>query len=89
MGERPTRRRYRRPFAACRCRWLVHFRRSPNETGASPHFSVGVLQFTNLSGDPSQDYFADGVTENLTIEASRIRNSFVIVHNTAFTYKRK
>ena len=48
-----------------------------------------VLPFTNLSGDPSQDYFADGVTENLTTDLSRIRNSFVIARNTAFTYKGK
>jgi adenylate cyclase len=48
-----------------------------------------VLPFTNLSGDPSQDYFADGVTENLTTDLSRIRNSFVIARDTAFTYKGK
>jgi TolB-like protein len=51
------------------------------------HLSVVVLPFTNLSGDPSQDYFADGITENLTTDLSRIRNSFVIARNTAFTYK--
>jgi adenylate cyclase len=48
-----------------------------------------VLPFTNLSGDPKQDYFADGITENLTTDLSRIRNSFVIAQNTAFTYKGK
>ncbi len=48
-----------------------------------------MLPFTNLSGDPAQDYFADGVTENLTTDLSRIRNSFVIARNTAFTYKGK
>ena len=48
-----------------------------------------VLPFTNLSNDPAQDYFADGVTENLTTELSRIRNSFVIARNTAFTFKGK
>ena len=53
------------------------------------HLSVVVLPFTNLSGDPSQDYFADGITENLTTELSRIRNSFVIARNTAFTFKGK
>jgi adenylate cyclase len=53
------------------------------------HLSVVVLPFTNLSGDPSQDYFADGVTENLTTELSRIKDSFVIARNTAFTYKGK
>jgi adenylate cyclase len=53
------------------------------------HLSIVVLPFTNLSGDPAQDYFADGVTENLTTELSRIRDSFVIARNTAFTYKGK
>jgi adenylate cyclase len=53
------------------------------------HLSVVVLPFANLSGDPAQDYFADGITENLTTELSRIRDSFVIARNTAFTYKGK
>ena len=48
-----------------------------------------VLPFKNLSSDPGQDYFADGVTENLTTDLSRIRNSFVIARNTAFTFKDK
>jgi adenylate cyclase len=48
-----------------------------------------VLPFANLSGDPAQDYFADGVTENLTTDLSRIRDSFVIARNTAFTFKGK
>jgi adenylate cyclase len=51
------------------------------------HLSIVVLPFANLSGDPSQDYLADGVTENLTTELSRIRDSFIIARNTAFTYK--
>jgi adenylate cyclase len=53
------------------------------------HLSLVVLPFANLSGDPAQDYFADGVTENLTTELSRIKGSFVIARNTAFTYKGK
>ena len=48
-----------------------------------------VLPFTNLSNDPSQGYFADGITENLTTDLSRIRNSFVIARNTAFAFKGK
>src|SRR6202040_2646525 len=51
--------------------------------------SIVVLPFTNLSNDPNQDYFADGITENLTTDLSRIRNSFVIARNTAFTFKGK
>jgi adenylate cyclase len=53
------------------------------------HLSLVVLPFANLSGDPSQEYFSDGVTENLTTELSRFRDSFVIARNTAFTYKGK
>jgi adenylate cyclase len=56
---------------------------------AAAHLSVVVLPFTNLSGDPAQDYFADGVTDNLTTDLSRIRDSFVIARNTAFTFKGK
>ncbi len=41
------------------------------------HLSIVVLPFANLSGDPSQDYFVDGITENLTTDLSRIRNSFL------------
>jgi TolB-like protein len=43
----------------------------------------------SCSNDPSQDYFADGVTENLTTELSRIAGTFVIARNTAFVYKGK
>jgi adenylate cyclase len=53
------------------------------------HLSIVVLPFTNLSGDPNQDYFADGITENLTTDLSRIRDSFVIARNTAFAFKGK
>src|ERR1700683_3852449 len=53
------------------------------------HLSIVVLPFKNLSGDPSQDYFAEGITDNLTTDLSRIRNSFVIGSTTAFTYSGK
>jgi adenylate cyclase len=56
---------------------------------AAAHLSVVVLPFTNLSNDPAQDYFADGITENLTTDLSRIRDSLVIARNTAFTFKGK
>lgn len=48
-----------------------------------------MLPFANLSDDPAQDYFVDGVTESLTTDLSRIRGSFVIGRHTAFTYKGK
>ena len=62
---------------------------APAARAEAAHLSIVVLPFTNLSGDPSQDYFADGITENLTTDLSRIRNSFVIARNTAFTFKGK
>jgi TolB-like protein len=46
-----------------------------------------VLPFANLSGDPGQDYFVDGLVEALTTDLSRIPESFVIARNTAFTYR--
>ena len=54
-----------------------------------PRLSIVVLPFANLSGDPEQDYFVDGVTESLTTDLSRIDGSFVIGRHTAFTYKGK
>ena len=54
-----------------------------------PRLSMVVLPFANLSGDPEQDYFVDGVTENLTTDLSRIGGSFVIARNSAFSYKSK
>jgi adenylate cyclase len=60
-----------------------------NRPAPAAHFSIVVLPFTNLSNDPAQDYFADGVTENLTTDLSRISGSFVIARNTAFTFKGK
>jgi TolB-like protein len=51
--------------------------------------SIVVLPFTNLSSDPEQQYFADGITEDVTTDLSRIQNSFVISRNTAFSYRNK
>ena len=59
------------------------------ERPGPPRLSIVVLPFLNLGADPSQDYFVDGITETLTTDLSRIRGSFVISRNTAFTYKGK
>jgi TolB-like protein/DNA-binding winged helix-turn-helix (wHTH) protein/Flp pilus assembly protein TadD len=56
---------------------------------AVPRLSIVVLPFANLSDDPDQQYFADGVTDDLTTDLSRIADSFVISRNTAFTYRNK
>jgi TolB-like protein/class 3 adenylate cyclase len=56
---------------------------------ATPRLSLVVLPFSNIGGDPEQDYFVDGVTESLTTDLSRISGSFVIARNSAFSYKGK
>src|SRR6516164_2250089 len=55
----------------------------------APRLSIVVLPFANLSNDPDQQYFADGITEDVTTDLSRLANSFVISRNTAFTYRDK
>src|SRR5262249_28464701 len=51
--------------------------------------SVVVLPFVNLSGNPEQEYFNDGITEDLTTDLSKLSGLFVIARNSAFTYKGK
>jgi adenylate cyclase len=55
----------------------------------APRLSIVVLPFENLSGDKEQDYFADGITDDLTTDLSHLQDSFVISRGTAFTYKGK
>jgi adenylate cyclase len=62
---------------------------APTEKAGPPRLSIVVLPFANITGDPEQEYFVDGVTESLTTDLSRISGSFVIGRNTAFTYKGK
>src|SRR4051812_39469482 len=56
---------------------------------SASRLSIVVLPFNNLSKDPEQQYFVDGITDDLTTDLSRWSNSFVISRNTAFTYKGK
>jgi adenylate cyclase len=56
---------------------------------AAPRLSVVVLPFANTSGDPGQDYVADAITDDITVELSKIKGSFVIGRGTAFSYKGK
>jgi TolB-like protein/class 3 adenylate cyclase/Tfp pilus assembly protein PilF len=83
--------------------WLVNANRPAAVTTKAPapiatntpapaearHLSLVVLPFANLSNDPTQDYFADGITESLTTDLSRLSGAFVIARNTAFTFKGK
>ena len=68
---------------------LAEHERRHNSRPSSPRLSIVVLPFANLSGDPEQDYFVDGVTESLTTDLSRISGLFVIGRHTAFIYKGK
>jgi TolB-like protein/class 3 adenylate cyclase/lipopolysaccharide biosynthesis regulator YciM len=63
--------------------------RNPITSLNAPRLSIVVLPFVNLSNDPQQEYFAEGITDDLTTDLSRISGSFVIARNTAFTYKGK
>jgi TolB-like protein/DNA-binding winged helix-turn-helix (wHTH) protein len=67
----------------------VHNGGTMSISAVTPRLSIVVLPFANFGGDPEQDYFADGVTESLTTDLSRISGSFVIGRHTAFTYKGK
>jgi TolB-like protein/Tfp pilus assembly protein PilF len=55
----------------------------------APRLSIVVLPFANLSNDPDKQYFANGITEDLTTDLSRLADMFVISRNTAFTYRTK
>ena len=60
-----------------------------DKLATAPRLSIVVLPFDNLSGDKEQDYFADGITDDLTTDLSHLPDSFVIARNTALTYKGK
>jgi adenylate cyclase len=74
--------------------WWIWPATRPSPTPAvvgsvAPRLSIVVLPFANLSNDPEQQYFVDGITEDLTTDLSRIAHMFVISRNTAFTYRNK
>src|SRR5262245_46059875 len=54
-----------------------------------PSIAIAVLPFENMSGDPEQEYFADGMVEEITTALSRFKWLFVIARNSSFTYKGK
>jgi TolB-like protein/DNA-binding winged helix-turn-helix (wHTH) protein/Flp pilus assembly protein TadD len=60
-----------------------------NDAATMPPLSIVVLPFSNLSGESSQDYFVDAMTEDLITDLSRIRDAFVIARRTSFTYKHR
>ena len=58
-------------------------------TPAEEKPSIAVLPFNNMSGDPEQEYFSDGITEDIITDLSKVSALFVVARNTAFTYKGK
>jgi len=95
MGEQSVK-NIKRPVRVYACRPeavadlpAVMLPRPISQPAVAPRLSIVVLPFTNLSDDREQQYFADGITEHLTTDLSRIENMFVISRNTAFTYKGK
>jgi TolB-like protein len=59
------------------------------EQRASDRPSIAVLPFANMSGDAEQEYFADGISEDIITGLSKLRWFFVIARNSSFTYKGK
>ena len=67
----------------------THANTTPAAKAASTKPSIVVLPFNNMSGDPEQEYFSDGITEDIITDLSKVSGLFVIARNTAFTYKAK
>ncbi len=78
---------------ACGAWWILIANRTAGVAAKAPaeaaRLSIVVLPFPNLSGDPGQDYLVDALTDELISSIARIRDTFVIARNTAFTYKGK
>ena len=67
--------------------WGLYPRLAPDTPELPDAPSLAVLPFTNMSGDPEQEYFSDGITEDLITDLSKISGLFVIARNSVFTYK--
>src|SRR5438132_14182271 len=91
MGEQ-TLKNIERPVRVYRVildRAAAQARGSPDGAHQLEKPSVAVLPFNNMSGDPEQEYFSDGITEDIITDLSNISGLFVVARNTAFTYKGK
>jgi adenylate cyclase len=64
-----------------------HFQRAEPQSSPAHRLSMVVLPFKNLSNEPEQEYFVEGITDDLTADLSRIEDSFVIAPSTAGAYK--
>jgi adenylate cyclase len=61
--------------------------RHHNSGNPQPHAAIAVLPFTNMSGDPEQEYFSDGISEDIITDLSKIADLMVIARNSSFAYK--
>jgi adenylate cyclase len=61
--------------------------RQPNTANPEPQVAIAILPFTNMSGDPEQEYFSDGISEDIITDLSKIAGLMVIARNSSFTYK--
>ena len=86
-------RRTRRPARGDRQDRNARPRRSgralKRQSGRAERVSICVLPFVNMSGDPEQEYFSDGITEDIITDLSKVSALLVIARNTAFTFKGK
>ena len=77
--------------------WNFHFRAPPIEPASKEKMafplpdkpSIAVLPFVNMSDDPKQEYFSDGISEDIITDLSKISGLIVIARNSSFTYKGK
>jgi adenylate cyclase len=61
--------------------------RQPNIVNSEPLAAIAILSFSNMSGDPEQEYFSDGISEDIITDLSKIAGLMVIARNSSFTYK--
>jgi adenylate cyclase len=89
LGERPLK-NIAKPVQVFRIGAPHRVAGAPGAAGPAPipqKPSIAVLPFTNMSGDPEQEYFSDGMTEDLITDLSRVSGLFVIARNSSFVYK--
>jgi TolB-like protein len=95
IGDRAEDQRFIRTIARKGIRFIGDVKeetigqRKPPALAIPDRASIAVLPFNNLSGDPEQEYFADGVVEDIITALSRLKWFFVIARNSSFTYKGK